>query len=365
MSRRDTVASVRLKEVGFSHDGPYIAVSRLRELLSPGHPLGQRYRELRRRVGDIRPSQYDISRRCNLSCEGCLFFLGSDYQEHGETRDTAALDRFFAKEAARGVNYGQFAGAEPALRQDVLRIAARHLNRGVVFTNGTVRLDASLPYALHVSVWGLAEKGERLRGADTFMKALRNYRGDPRATFIFTLNADNLATVPELTEICADHGVRLSFSHFSPTLEYQNRLQTVSAEESEYFRISSGADNLLFDAEGLTHAEALIAAAMRDHPRTVVYSDAFNRWIHQPAGIYRSDPLTGLPENCGSRITANYRHFHTDLSDSGNAKCCAPNIDCGSCRLYAQSLASALHRVHEFAGSAGDFSGWLDIWEHW
>ncbi|GLK75867.1 hypothetical protein GCM10008171_11210 [Methylopila jiangsuensis] len=263
------------------------------------------------------------------------------------------------------MTYGQFGGAEPALRQDVLRAAARHLPRGVVFSNGTIRLDPALPYAIHISVWGLGEQGAKLRGADVFTKALRNYRDDPRATFIFTLNSGNLESAPEFVRICADAGVRVSFSHFSPTLEYGRRLVETQAARNDYFRFSSTSDNLMLDGDGLTRAQELITAALDAHPETVVYSHAFNRWIHRPEGVYEVDPDTGMPSNCGSRVTAHYRHFHTDMSDAGDAKCCTPNIDCRNCRLYAQSLSSALHRMREFTGSADDFSDWLDIWEHW
>ncbi|MFD1332116.1 hypothetical protein ACFQ4O_08910 [Methylopila musalis] len=263
------------------------------------------------------------------------------------------------------MTYGQFGGAEPALRQDVLRAAARHLTRGLVFSNGTIRLDPALPYAIHISVWGLGEQGARLRGADVFTKALRNYRDDPRATFVFTLNAENLESVPELARLCAEAGVRVSFSHFSPTLEYSRLLDDAQAEKGDYFRISRDGGSLMLDRDGLARAQDLIAAALDAYPETVVYSHAFNRWIHRPEGVYDVDPQTGLPANCGSRVTTHYRHFHTDMTDAGDAKCCTPNIDCRTCRLYAQSLASVLHRVQEFTATEASFSDWLDIWEHW
>lgn len=249
----------------------------LRQHLGQPHALGARFRAVRARTGSIRMSQYDIARTCNLTCEGCLFFLGQDYEPHAEAKDADVIENFFAAEAARGVNFGQFAGAEPALRQDILRLAARHIPRGVVFTNGTVRIDPSLPYALHISVWGLGEEGARLRGADVLSKALRNYRSDPRATFVFTINAGNIDTIPDVAQLCADEGVRLSFGHFSPTTEYLERLAGDDATGNDYFRISSERDNLILDAEALVRTEAAIEAAMDAHPQTIVYSRAFNR----------------------------------------------------------------------------------------
>lgn len=42
-----------------------------------------RYESLRRAVGRLRTSNYDISRTCNLRCEGCLFFSGADAADLG------------------------------------------------------------------------------------------------------------------------------------------------------------------------------------------------------------------------------------------------------------------------------------------
>lgn len=124
------------------------------------------YQRIRGEVTPVRPSQYDIANACNLRCEGCLFFAGSDYLGHPEERDAERIDAFFAGEAARGINFAQFGGAEPALAVDTLRIAARYISCGVVFTNGTVRIPDDVPYSLHISIWGLPEASAEVRGAD-------------------------------------------------------------------------------------------------------------------------------------------------------------------------------------------------------
>lgn len=87
---------------------------------------------LRRSVLPLRPSQYDISDICNLQCEGCLYFSGSDHVGHAAADDLDAVDRFFAAEAKRGVNYAEVAGAEPALVEEKLVAMARHIPHGVI-----------------------------------------------------------------------------------------------------------------------------------------------------------------------------------------------------------------------------------------
>ena len=123
--------------------------------------------QLRRDLLPLRPSQYDLTSRCNLTCEGCLFFSGSEYLTHKDENEPKILDGFFAAEAARGTRYGYFGGAEPSLTEFKLQIAARHIRYGTVFTNGTRRLSAEIPYRVHISVWGRPERGRSLRGWDS------------------------------------------------------------------------------------------------------------------------------------------------------------------------------------------------------
>ena len=331
------------------------------------HPLdAARYLHLRRTAGRFRPSQYDISQTCNLTCEGCLFFAGADGRRTDEVPDPERIDAFFAGEKARGVNFLQFGGAEPALEQQTLRIAARYIQRGVVFTNGSVRMSPDIPFKLHISVWGLGAEGKRLRGADVVGKAVRNYRGDPRALFVFTVNASNLERIPEVAAFCAEAGVPLTFNHFSPTVDYEHWTQGAEGADPDYFKAgAAGAAEMVHTAPSLGESRRLILQAMAAHPGTIVYGRALLEAVHDPAGLYEIDPATGIALDCGSRVTDRYRHFHVDLSDAGETKCCAPSLSCGSCRLYIQSLATLLGRLDRFERTPGGVGQWLDLWELW
>lgn len=323
-----------------------------------------RYAHVRASAGQIRPSQYDISNTCNLTCEGCLFFAGDDHLNHEQVLDAARIDAFFAQEAARGVNFLQFGGAEPALTQQTLRIAARHVRRGVVFTNGTVKIARDIPFRLHVSVWGLGEQARALRGADVVAKAVRNYRGDPRALFVFTVNAGNVESIPDVAAYCAEAGVPLTFNHFANTLTYERWLDGEQADP-DYFRLGQAGTGMTHTPATLARAWALIGQAIERYPETVVYSRAFGRRIHDPRGLYQIDPKSGEASDCGSRVGAHYRHFHADLADAGDVKCCTPNIDCATCRLYQQSLSSLLARLEGFAVTDEGLGDWLELWEFW
>lgn len=323
------------------------------------------FKYLRSEVLPLRPSQYDLSNTCNLVCEGCLFFAGNDHDGHTPENDLAQVDLFFAAEAARGVNYAEVAGAEPALVEDKLLVMARHIPKGVIYTNGTRKLSSELDYRLQVSLWGLPEESRKLRGANIVGKQLRNYRNDPRAIFVFTVTRQNIASIPEIARFCADEGVRLSFNHYSPTQDYLDRLQAGAGDRTDYFRFSAGDDNLILEAEHLARSQELIGQAMEDYAENILYDARFNRWVHQANGLYDIDPDTGIATNCAARVTHHYRHFHVDLSDAGDVKCCTPNIACQSCRLYAQSLGSALQRQTRSSRRGQDFDQWLQLWKLW
>ena len=322
------------------------------------------FKYLRTSVLPIRPSQYDLSTICNLYCEGCLFFSGSDYRGHKPEDDLSRLDAFFEKEAARGVNYVEVAGAEPSLIEHKLKVMARHIPKGVIYTNGTKKITSELQYRLQVSLWGLPEESRKLRGADVVHKQIRNYRDDARAIFVFTINGQNVTSIPAIAAFCADEGVRLSFNHYSPTEDYLEKLGQ-GAQRDEYFRFSQSSDNMLLTAGNLAVSRDLISRAMEEFPDTVLYTPDFNGWVHQPGGLYDIDPVTRIARNCGARVTGTYRHFHADLSDAGDVKCCTPNIECSSCRLYAQSLGSALQSATRSARKGIEFNRWMKLWRLW
>ncbi len=322
------------------------------------------WRILRDQVLPLRPSQYDLTSICNLACEGCLFFSGGDYLGHRDQNDLAVVDQFFAAEAARGVRYGYFGGAEPSMVEEKLVAAARHLPYGVVFTNGTRRLTDEIPYRIHVSVWGKPERSRKLRGADIFAKQAANYRGDRRAVFVFTITAQNIDDLEFVASVCADNGLALTFNHYSPTRKYLDFIGGRS-DGDKYHAISAGEDNLLLGLEHLQRAQTRIAALVEQPGSCIVYAPEISGLIHDPAGLYSDlDPETEVARDCAVRLTTSLRHYNTDLQPSSE-KCCTPNVQCRTCRLYAQSFATVLARATRGARQPGGMVRLVRLWRLW
>ena len=321
------------------------------------------FRYLRRHVGRLVTSNYDLADRCNLQCEGCLFFAGDDYKGRRNENDLGRWRSFFRSERERGVNFGYFAGAEPSLELERLRIADEFISRGVIFTNGLIKIPDDISFRIHVSIWGDEATSIAIRGAGN-MKALKNYRGDPRVAFVYTVTAANIGSIYEIAARISDNGSLLTFNLFSPTTKYLSEAAKLDREDKKYFRLRrTGADPTLSYAD-LGRAGDEIARATADFPQTVLYSPHFHAWLTRAGGIYEIDPATGIALNCGNRLSTRHRHFNVDLSDT-HAKCCSPNIDCSQCRAYAQSYSTflteqATPRIREAASTE-----WLEVWDIW
>jgi len=325
-------------------------------------PASRRYGEIRARVGRLVPSNYDISDTCNLRCEGCLFFDGADRHGHDDAADDAAWDRFFAEEAARGVNFAYIAGAEPALVPNRLRSAHRHIANGVIFTNGTRRIPPEIDFRIHVSVWGAPAENARLRGADNVTKAIRHYAGDPRATFIYTIGRTNIADIFETARVMHAAGCTLSFNYFSPTTSYLGKLAAQSGAD-DYFKISSADENLVLTRDDFAAARREIEHARAAFGETILYSLDYDTWVtgEAPHGV---DPETGIATHCGNRLTAKHVHYSVDLRRS-SGKCCSPNIDCRECRAYAPGYGTYLSRYPAIRHDPAELDRWLGVWDLW
>lgn len=312
----------------------------------------QLYAEFRRKVGRIKSSNYDISDICNLDCEGCLFFAGADYKSHSDNQSLELWDSFFRAEADRGVNFAYVAGAEPSLQPERLRLIAKHIPKGVIFTNGIKKIPEDISYRIHISLWGDQQDNLVTRGADNSRKAFRNYKDDPRAIFVYTINSRNICNIREMVRQVSENGSKISFSYFTPTDEYQ-------------YGIIQGTDKssaLMLDRLDYVRAHRAIAQSMEDYPEAVCYSLEFDQWVQQES-LYRLDE-NGIAIDCGARSTKHHRHYGVDLKPS-QGKCCLPNLVCSECRAYAPAYASFLARWPSRLENTDEFSRWLAVWATW
>ncbi len=143
-----------------------------------------------------------LTYHCNLQCAQCPFYtMAGVTPSYSEV--VATLNRLYQ----RGNRLVIFEGGEPMLWRDGQRsihdVVAAAKHRGFfcvgMTTNGTLPLTAETD-VVWVSLDGLAETHNRLRGAGVFERVMQNIRqsAHPKILAHITINAVNYAEVPDL-----------------------------------------------------------------------------------------------------------------------------------------------------------------------
>ncbi|MDF1593486.1 MAG: radical SAM protein [Desulfobacterales bacterium] len=290
----------------------------------------------------LRESTYDMSNRCNIRCEGCYYYEG-DKQFAAENKNPDSWRRLMQAEKARGITYVVLAGAEPSLAPDLCRICFKEFPLGSIATNGLKAIPADINFKIHISVWGNDDTSARVRSAKNMLiRQIENYRGDPRAVFVYTFTSNNIDQVHEVAAILAEHGCKLTFNVFSAPVGYRGDLRHTPETLGETRKammdlLTAYPGNVLFspyNAVAHTHRKGLHDLYGCSYPRRNASTDI---------GLGRS-----------------FRQYRTDLNWDRAAACCVPDTDCDDCRHYAAGSAVVTARMFRHAGDPQTFKSWLD-----
>ncbi|MEW6672162.1 MAG: radical SAM protein [Thermodesulfobacteriota bacterium] len=290
----------------------------------------------------LRESTYDMSNRCNIRCEGCYYYEG-DKQFAAENRDPDDWRRLMQAEKARGITYVVLAGAEPSLAPELCRICFEEFPLGSIASNGLKVIPADINFKIHISVWGNDETSARVRSAKNMLiRQIENYKGDPRAVFVYTFTRNNIAQVHEVAGLLAEHGCRLTFNVFSAPVGYRGDLRhtpdtLLGTRKAMVDLLTAYPENVLFshyNAVAHTHRKGLHDLYACSYPRRNASTDI---------GLGRS-----------------FRQYRTDLNWDRAVACCVPDTDCDDCRHYAAGSAVVTARMFRHAGNPDTFKAWLD-----
>lgn len=290
----------------------------------------------------LRESTYDMTNRCNVRCEGCYYYEG-EKQFAQENKDPEAWKALMRSEKARGITYAVLAGAEPSLVPELCQACFEEMPLGTIASNGLKLIPPFVGYRIHVSVWGNDETSRKVRGAgDMLARQMENYRGDPRAVFVYTFTRENVDQVHEVAESLAENGCRLTFNVFSAPVGYSGPLRHTAASlartrEAMLDLLDRHPDHVLFSrysAVAHTHGKGLHDLYGCQYPRMNPSSDL---------GLGRS-----------------FRQYRADLTWDRSAACCVPDTDCADCRHYASGSAVVTARMFRHADDPETFKAWLD-----
>ena len=290
----------------------------------------------------LRESTYDMTNRCNLRCDGCYYYEG-DKQFARENGDPQAWRELLRQERGRGITYVVLAGAEPSLVPDLLDVCFAEMPLGCIATNGFRRIDQAVGYRIHISVWGNDETSRRVRKArELLRRQIDNYRGDPRAVFVYTFTRENIEEASEVIDLLAAADCRVTFNVFSAPVGY--------------------AGGLRHDAASLVRTREVMLEMMSRHPRHVLFSP-YNAVAHtQEKGLHDLYDCSYPRKNASTAIGLgrSFRQFRADLTWDREAACCVPDTDCADCRHYAAGSAVVTARLYRHVADPPSFKSWLD-----
>jgi hypothetical protein len=290
----------------------------------------------------LRESTYDMTNRCNIRCNGCYYYEG-DKQFARENKDPEAWRQLMQAEKARGITYVVLAGAEPSLVPELCDVCFQEMPLGAIATNGLICMPKSIQYKIHISVWGSDETSLAIRKARNMLeRQIENYRGDPRAVFVYTFTRENIDQAEPVARVLAAEGCRLTFNMFSAPVGYEGRLRHT--------------------ADSLRECRRAMIDLLGEYPQNVLFSHysavahTHTLGLHDLFGC--SYPRMNLSTDIG--LGRSFRQYRADLSWDRAAACCVPDTDCRECRHYASGSAVVTARMFRHATDPAIFKAWLD-----
>jgi sarcosine oxidase delta subunit len=294
-----------------------------------------------RRYFFLRESTYDMTRRCNVRCDGCYYYEG-DKQNAQDNVDPEAWRKLLQSEKARGITFVVLAGAEPALVPALLEACYGEIPLGAIASNGLLHIPSSVGYRIHISVWGNDATSERVRRAKRMLeRQIEIYAGDPRAVFVYTFTRENIAEARGVVEELARHGCKVTFNMFSATVGYQGSLSHTPAS--------------------LAETRLAMLALLADYPEQVLFSPYSAAAHTDTLSLHDLYSCPYPRQNQGQfGLGRSFRQYRSDLTWIREAACCVPDTDCADCRHYAAGSALVTARMNRHIGSADQFRAWLD-----
>ena len=290
----------------------------------------------------LRESTYDMSNRCNIRCEGCYYYEG-DKQFARENRDPEAWRELMRAEKKRGITYVVLAGAEPSMVNALCEVCYQEMPLGTIASNGLKVIPEFIQYKIHISVWGNDETSLKIRNAKNMLgRQIENYKGDPRAVFVYTFTRNNIDQVYEVAANLADHDCKFTFNMFSAPRGYDGSLRHTA--DSLAKTRQTMVDLLLKYPQNLLFSHYSAVAHTHRYGLHDLYACAYPRM----------NPSTDIG------LGRSFRQYRTDLSWDRKAACCVPDTDCVDCRHYASGSAVVTARLFRHATDPATFKAWLD-----
>lgn len=181
--------------------------------LESQHPYGGRKTALR--LEQLRECWFHLTDRCNLSCRHCLFAASP---AQSRSLEPELLQACVDQALELGCRLFSFTGGEPFLYPDFLpflhtllqnsEVHAAILTNGMLLQQHVQELKGLDRLHIQVSVDGMEENHDRLRGRSSYGKLMANLEAMKAAsipvTFSIAVSAENVTDLPELVDLAAE-----------------------------------------------------------------------------------------------------------------------------------------------------------------
>lgn len=270
--------------------------------------------ELRRIVASVKYiAEFDLTDKCNLNCAHCYHFRENNHLTYNDLPASDWLSKF-RELHKKGIKRVLLIGGEPTMRMDIVKMAIEIFPYVDICTNGTVKIESlrKMQPKLFVSLDGMRDSHDALRGKGVFDKVLSHYKNDKRVVFSMTITNDNLNQLENVVKLAIENGVAgVSCDIYTPSpdmpqsdpmfISYEKRM----AITDEMFRLRKK-----YPRHFLMSRSAIMWFRKTDHKNQKCY--------------WRQGVL----------------HFNTCLEERPSCK----DLDCGNCGHFAQANLSPLNR---------------------
>jgi hypothetical protein len=329
-------------------------------VLSEEGELFTRLQRLREFGYQVRSSEYHLTNACNIRCQNCWFFSRGFDRRTKEERSLQTWQEFARSEATdRGVSAALLIGGEPTLVLDRVAAFVEHMNYVTVSSNGILPMpkEGFERVCVALTMFGGSRSDDSLRGirpngshlAGLFDKTLGYYRYDPRAIFIFALDADYVEEIEGTVRRIQDNGNIVTFNYYS--------------------RYDSD-DPLRRESETRLLDEALRVASL--YPETVVCDTYYIQTLITGKTTFGAFSY----EVCPSISVAHPDHkvrlknghpslpgFNAYAADAKSINFCSCSGDCGSCRDSQAVYSWLMVSVSHFLASRELLETWVRVAE--
>ncbi len=164
------------------------------------------YRFVRWKLGNKNPitAVAKVTTRCNLRCKHCPWWKW-DVKDVGTEKWYEAL----RKARKQGVIHLILEGGEPTVRKDINKIISYAKKLGMLvmmITNGTNDLSRYQPDNFWISIDGVGDVHDDLRGKGVFERVVRNIKANPkvRKMVLCTISKTNVHQLEDITAYFSD-----------------------------------------------------------------------------------------------------------------------------------------------------------------